>query len=157
MTQVDVAANEWLADPCPCLEISGTLRRSDDLERYCGSCCQNWMHCGKACTICQGTGKRHPWAWERCQAETDHCYKPNCADCTDCYGGCEGSGWVLDATEPKAMDFAETLGRPVLRKIADGSGWILDIWLQPHERESYTGKGETRLAAELDALRQVKE
>ena len=79
---------------------------------------------------------------------TDHRYCR--VPCTEC----NGSGRVPDVTTDKVLDIAESLGRPVLRKLLDGS-WILDIWVT--EKESISGSGETFELAACAALLAVKE
>ena len=48
------------------------------------------------------------------------------------------------------MEKAEKLGRPVLRKLLDGT-WIMDIWYA-REQRSYTGMGDTYVEATLNAV-----
>jgi hypothetical protein len=61
-----------------------------------------------------------------------------------------GSGRVTHCTTNALMDGAESLGRPVLRKIHDGT-WIMDIWLTG-QRNSYSGSGPTYNDALATAL-----
>lgn len=123
--------NEWVSDLC-----SGD---PDELHMTC----------------CGGTGKRHPEFWERCWG---------CTECTNMELGwgdsvppkCDGSGWVLAVTLEKVLAqlqprwsvmFVPSEGQPECRLFEpDGSDQMYSAW---------GGQGDDRLAAALDALRQV--
>ena len=135
-----LSKHPWLADPCKgCPACQGEYWEASPNNRE---------------VMCDSTGKRHPWAWERCpnQCEETHAWFE--ANPAGCVNGCDGSGWVLVVTMEKVwLEFTKlewTPGRfpksafiEALEKQADGRNWI--YWW------GHLTKDE-RLSAALDAL-----
>ena len=132
-SQETLDANEWLADPCEHGCHSGVWARQD--VGFTEECLDG------PCVVCQGTGKRHAWAWERCVNQLlDPGHGDNCLLC-------QGSGWTLAVTLEKGLDALTAAGADwQLYPAMGGKG--IHIGYDTIVRPTY-------LAAVLDALRQV--
>jgi len=133
--------NPWLADP-------HVVDKLDGIDVWCTN---------KACLECQGTGKCHPWAWERCLGLYHKHGGHDRHGITiirshDCI--CDGSGWVLVVTLDKVLDALDTRGYKVqtFYDLEEGGfGLACRSFISDPEIKA-NGEGPTRLAAALDAL-----
>ena len=150
-TQVDLLlTNPRMDDPCD--RCGGRGKVTSD---YIPHPQVPYDYVDKECLKCHGTGKRHQWAWERCPAETQHCGNATCEDCRDCYGGCNGSGFVLAVTEAKVFKAARDalVGQILIHFVP----LAVEVTLyMEFSSEEYEGEGTSILAAALDAMRQLE-
>ena len=149
MTTETLSQHPWLADPCHCTtEVCFPTKDCPD--------------------GCQGTGKRHSWAWGRCPTNT---HNPCIIDRggssyeIEHYPDCDGSGWVLAVTEAKCWDAAMAHGDPQYNEVikelmglcpmtSPGGRSLLRWWGAMSESERIQCL-LVALAAAMDILRQV--
>ena len=96
--------------------------------------------------MCNGTGKRHAWAWKRCRHDS---FSDGQCDF------CDGSGWVLDVTLEKVLTEFWRQGAERVTWWHDDAGKVgIEIVIP---LLVFEGIGDDDLVAALDAYHQVME